>query len=176
MLTWAYRYLAMVVVVAAAFALVTNSELGRSDAWQGTEREAARDAHDEDDETSEPALELVIPAGPHGHFMVEAVVDGTPLEFMVDTGASDVVLSPADARRIGLRPENLRFTRRFRTANGEVAGAPVVLRELRLGQQSAYDVEASVHGAPLPVSLLGMSFLGRLRGYEVDDGRLILRW
>ena len=119
---------------------------------------------------------MIIPAGAHGHFMVEAVVEGTPLAFVVDIGASDVILSPADAKRLGFRADELRFTRRYQTANGPVAAAPVTLRELRIGQFSAFDVEASVNGAPLPVSLLGMSFLRRLRGYEVDDGRLILRW
>jgi aspartyl protease family protein len=119
---------------------------------------------------------MIIPAGAHGHFLVEAVVEGTPLAFVVDTGASDVVLTPADAKRLGFRADELRFTRRYQTANGVVAAAPVTLRELRIGQFSAFDVEASVNGAPLPVSLLGMSFLRRLRGYEVDNGRLILRW
>ena len=56
------------------------------------------------------------------------------------------------------------------------AAAPVVLRELRIGQYSLYDVDAAVNQAPIGISLLGMSFLDRLAGYEVDDGRLILRW
>ena len=59
---------------------------------------------------------------------------------------------------------------------GEVRGAPVVLREIRIGQFSLFDVPASVNEAPLRVSLLGMSFLGRLNGYQVEDGQLILRW
>jgi clan AA aspartic protease (TIGR02281 family) len=129
-----------------------------------------------EDESSAVPLEMIIPAGAHGHFLVEAVVEGTPLAFVVDTGASDVVLSPADAERLGLRADELRFTRRYQTANGVVAAAPITLRELRIGQFSAFDVEASVNGAPLAVSLLGMSFLRQLRGYEVDNDRLILRW
>jgi aspartyl protease family protein len=82
----------------------------------------------------------------------------------------------ADAERLGFRPDNLRFTERFASANGEVRAAPVVLRELRIGQFSVFDMPASVNEAPLRVSLLGMSFLRRLHGYGVDDGRLILRW
>jgi clan AA aspartic protease (TIGR02281 family) len=57
-----------------------------------------------------------------------------------------------------------------------VRAAPVELRELRIGQLQLYDLEASVNGGPLPISLLGMSFLQELRSYEVADGRLILRW
>jgi aspartyl protease family protein len=104
------------------------------------------------------------------------MVNGAPITFLVDTGASSSVLTMADAERLGFRPESLRFTQRFGTANGEVRGAPVVLREIRIGQFSLYDVPASVNEAPLSVSLLGMSFLRRLNGYGVEDGRLVLRW
>jgi clan AA aspartic protease (TIGR02281 family) len=121
-------------------------------------------------------LEYVIQAGDGGHFLVEAVVNGVPITFLVDTGASSVVLTMEDAERLGFRPESLRFTQRFASANGEVRAAPVVLRELRIGQFSVFDMPASVNEAPLRVSLLGMSFLERLHGYGVEDGRLILRW
>jgi clan AA aspartic protease (TIGR02281 family) len=131
----------------------------------------------EDDAESEEAdLEYVIQAGSGGHFVLEATVNGVPVTFLVDTGASSVVLTMEDAERLGFRPENLRFTERFASANGEVRAAPVVLRELRIGQFSMFDMPASVNEAPLRVSLLGMSFLRRLHGYGVEDGRLILRW
>jgi clan AA aspartic protease (TIGR02281 family) len=224
MLGWAYRCLAMVILVGVGVGVIADLELWRSppqgdgtprahearhagpeseertdegEAWQGEdeatsdeayedeayEDEAYEDPYEDDshddgsyeDESAAP-LEMIIPASPHGHFLVEAVVEGTPLAFVVDTGASDVVLSPADAERLGFRAHELRFTRRYQTANGVVAAAPVTLREVRIGQFSAFDIEASVNGAPLPVSLLGMSFLRQFRGYEVDDGRLILRW
>ena len=115
-------------------------------------------------------------AGPGGHYLIEAVVNGAPVDFLVDTGASDIVLTLEDAERLGLQPETLRFTQRFATANGEVRGAPVVLREIRIGQFSMFEVPASVNEAPLGVSLLGMSFLGQLNGYQVEEGRLVLRW
>jgi clan AA aspartic protease (TIGR02281 family) len=131
---------------------------------------------DDSGESEEGDLEYVIEGGPGGHFMVEAVVNGAPITFLVDTGASSVVLTMQDAERLGFRPESLRFTQRFATANGEVRAAPVVLRELRIGQFSVFDMPASVNEAPLRVSLLGMSFLKRLHGYGVEDGQLILRW
>jgi clan AA aspartic protease (TIGR02281 family) len=134
------------------------------------------DEGDPEDAGNPGDLEYVVEAGPGGHYLVEALVNGAPVTFLVDTGASDVVLILDDARRIGLEPRALAFTQRFSTANGEVRGAPVVLREIRIGQLYLYDVTASVNEAPLEVSLLGMSFLEQLSGYQVERGRLILRW
>jgi len=114
-------------------------------------------------------------AGDHGHFVLEARVDGTDIRFLVDTGASDVVLSPADARRLGFDPDKLDFTRTYRTANGTVMGAPVRLGRVSVGAITVENVRASVNGAAMNRSLLGMSFLGRLGGYEVRDDKLILR-
>ena len=119
---------------------------------------------------------LTIPADPRGHFLVDAEVNGTKVTFLVDTGASSVVLSPADARRAGLAPERLRFTERFNTANGTVRAAPVELREIRIGQLAQRYVPASVNEAPMGISLLGMTFLGRLESWSVEGGRLALYW
>ncbi len=119
---------------------------------------------------------ITIPADPRGHFLVEAEVNGTPVTFLVDSGASSVVLSPEDARRIGLTPDRLRFTERYRTANGTVRAAPVELREIRIGQLAQRFVPASINEAPIGVSLLGMSFLGRLESWSVEGGRLALYW
>jgi aspartyl protease family protein len=128
-----------------------------------------------------PAVEggwnrIVVPPGPHGHFSLTARVDGVPVDFLIDTGASAVVLSPDDARRIGLLPGRLRFTRRVATANGIVRAAPVTLRELRIGQLALWGLEAFVIEAPMPVSLLGTSFLARLASWSVEGGRLHLYW
>jgi clan AA aspartic protease (TIGR02281 family) len=153
-----------------------------TDADDETEDEADYDTEADDDTEAEADddsagdLEQIIEAGPHGHFLLKAVVNGVPINFMVDTGASHVVLTIPDARRIGFTANDLEFTQEFESANGTVRAAPVKLRELRIGQFSLYGLEASVNGGPLPISLLGMSFLQRLSSYEVADGRLILRW
>jgi aspartyl protease family protein len=110
-----------------------------------------------------------------GHFHVEAAVDGVPVRFMVDTGASNVVLSPADARRLGFDLAKLSFHQVFHTANGMVRGAPVTFAEVRIGPIALRDVRASVNGADMSRSLLGMSFLNRLGGYTVENGTLTLR-
>ncbi len=114
-------------------------------------------------------------AGSDGHFSVEAEVEGTRVDFLVDTGASTIVLSPRDARRIGFDPDKLSFTRIFSTANGNVQGAPVRLERIRIGSIVMDDVPASVNGAPMDRSLLGMSFLSRLSGYAVENGVLTLK-
>jgi len=116
-----------------------------------------------------------IRADKSGHFVVEAMVDGVPMRFLVDTGASDVVLSPGDAARLGFDVKTLAFTRPYRTANGMVFGAPVRLGRVSIGPIAMADVRASVNGAPMRRSLLGMSFLSRLKGYDVSRETMILR-
>ncbi len=119
--------------------------------------------------------EVVLNARRGGHFVVEAEVDGVPVRFMVDTGASDVVLSPRDAGRLGFDPKRLSFDKAYRTANGMVMGAPVRVGHIKIGHIAFRDVRASVNGAPMATSLLGMSFLSRLSSYEVTGDRLTLR-
>ncbi len=116
-----------------------------------------------------------IRANKSGHFVVEAVVDGVSVRFLVDTGASDVVLSPGDAARLGFDVQTLAFTRPYRTANGLVFGAPVRLGRVSIGPVTMAGVRASVNGAPMKRSLLGMSFLSRLSGYDVSRETMILR-
>ncbi len=118
---------------------------------------------------------VVIRAGDHGHFVVEAEVDGTAIKFLVDTGASDVVLTPRDAAKLGFDLSKLSFSRIYRTANGKVSGAPVRLGRISIGPVVIENVGASVNGAEMKRSLLGMSFLNRLGGYEVSREALTLR-
>jgi clan AA aspartic protease (TIGR02281 family) len=198
MLRWAFGYLAMAIVVAICFASLQDGDRPEGQSVSAATKHGAKSSRsvraprDEVEDESAPDdeghsddegeadydadLEYVIEAGVGGHFLIDAVVNGAPVDFLVDTGASNIVLTLADAERLGLQPETLRFSQRFATANGEVRGAPVVLREIRVGQFSLFDVPASVNEAPLRVSLLGMSFLERLNGYEVNGRRLILRW
>ncbi len=114
-------------------------------------------------------------AGRDGYFHVEAQVNGSRLRFLVDTGASLVVLSPADARRLGFDLDRLAFTQLTETANGLGRGAPLTLRDIVVGGLRVTDVAASVNRAEMSESLLGMSFLRRIGGFEVDGDRLTLR-
>ena len=122
-----------------------------------------------------PINTLVYPANEQGHVVIDAAVNGAPVRLLVDTGASFVTLTPADARAAGISPGELVFNRRVSTANGSARMAPVMLREVRIGQLSIYDVPASVL-EQLNISLLGMSFLSRLQSYEMRDGKLTISW
>ena len=118
---------------------------------------------------------LTFRRGADGHFHAEIEIDGTPIRFMIDTGASDIVLTPRDAARIGLDVAALSFTQRYQTANGVVWGAPVRLSSVAVGGIRFNDVRASVNGAEMDQSLLGMSFLDRFAGYEVTGDEMRLK-
>jgi aspartyl protease family protein len=118
---------------------------------------------------------LVYTADERGHVVLDAAVNGAPVRMLVDTGASLVTLTPADARAAGINPAGLAFSGHAQTANGTTRMAPVTLREIRIGQLSIYDVPAAVL-EHLNVSLLGMTFLSRLQGYEMRDGKLTIAW
>jgi aspartyl protease family protein len=118
---------------------------------------------------------LVFHANAQGHVVIDAVVNGGPVRFLVDTGATMVVLTAKDAATAGLGPNDLNFSMRTATANGTARIAPVRLREVRIGQLSIDDVPAAV-AENLNISLLGQSFLTRLEGYQMRDGALTLNW
>ena len=117
---------------------------------------------------------LILHAGRDGYVFVDASVDGTPLRMAFDTGAAMVSLTQADAARIGIAG-GLSYTMPFTTANGRSYGAPVTLREIRIGQLELDDVKAVVM-PNLNVSLLGQTFLSRLDSYQMHDGVLTLTW
>ncbi len=111
-----------------------------------------------------------------GQFVARTTVDGAAVVMLVDTGASTVVLKPADARNAGIDVDRLSFTIPVRTANGTTFAAPVRIRSLSVGPIRLDDVEALVSKpGNLNVSLLGMSFLRRLRSYEFSGSFLTLR-
>ena len=110
-----------------------------------------------------------------GHFYVDSRVGDRTIRFLVDTGATSVALSPADAQRIGFDLAQLDFSRRLHTAGGIVRGAPVVIRSLDIGGIRLSNVRAIVNEQAMRHSLLGISALDRLGGYEVRDGTLTLR-
>ncbi len=126
---------------------------------------------------AQAARALTLNAGARGHFFLDGEIDGAPVRFLVDTGASKVALGPDTARAAGFRLVPRDFTLKSHTANGIARAAPVMIRRLRAGPITLRNVDAvvlerSMQGAVL----LGMSFLGRLDGYEVRGDEMILRW
>ncbi len=111
-----------------------------------------------------------------GHFAVRGAINGQPMTLLVDTGASTVVLKPADAARAGIDTRSLGYTAAVQTANGTAYAAPVRLRSITIGPIELRDVEALVaKPGSINENLLGMSFLRRLRSYEFSKDFLTLR-
>ncbi|HWK32450.1 MAG TPA: TIGR02281 family clan AA aspartic protease [Hyphomicrobium sp.] len=111
-----------------------------------------------------------------GHFAVRATVNGQAMTLMVDTGASSVVLKPADAARAGVDLDKLSYTVAVSTANGMAYAAATRLRSLAIGPLVVHDVDALVaKPGSVKENLLGMSFLRRLRSYEFAKDYLTLR-
>jgi aspartyl protease family protein len=118
---------------------------------------------------------VTLAADSRGHFVTTGVVNGTSLRFLVDTGASSIVLSSADARRIGVN--YLAGTRSFtQTANGTVQVYNVKLDTVRVGDITVNNVDASViEGDKLPIALLGMSFLNRMEMRRDNSSLTLIR-
>ena len=114
------------------------------------------------------AREIVLTAGPGGHFMTTGAINGQAVNFMVDTGATSVAMSQADAPRIGL---DLRSGQRgmASTANGTVPVVKVTLNSVRVGEIEVINVEAVVMPAQMPHILLGNSFLTRFQMRRDND-------
>ena len=109
-----------------------------------------------------------------GHFRVEARVEGRPIDFMVDTGASSVVLRESSAAKLGIFPRPSEYTGRSSTANGIAKYAPVRLNRIEVNGINVYNVNAAVMpDNALGVNLLGMTFLSRVK-WTHDRGRLVL--
>lgn len=109
------------------------------------------------------------------HFQVDALVNDHVTHFMIDTGASDVSLTMADARRLGFDPARLSFTTPYQTANGVTMGARITIDKITVGDITVRNVAGSVMQDDAGVSLLGMSFLNALGSYEFRGERLVLR-
>ncbi|MHA7886777.1 retropepsin-like aspartic protease family protein [Roseicyclus sp.] len=118
--------------------------------------------------------QIVVPMQPDGHFYLTLEVNGTPVRFVVDTGATEMVLSAEDATRVGLKPEALVFSGRAFTANGMVETAPVRLETVALGGVVDQGLRAVVNSGDLGESLLGMSYLRRFDRIEISGGQMVL--
>ncbi len=112
--------------------------------------------------------EIVIPVGPGGHFMTEGSINGRSVRFMVDTGATLVALSRAEATRIGLDLRGARAVR-TQTAAGVASALMLPLQRVRIGEVEIYEVMAVVTEAPMPFILLGNSFLDRFQWRREND-------
>lgn len=125
--------------------------------------------------TTTAARELVVTQDQGGGFYVMGKVNGGLVRFLVDTGASDTVLSPADAKRLGIDTAHLKFDQTAETANGLGYGAAYVADAVEVGSIRFTDMPVMVNQAPMSNSLLGMSFLKRLESFQVKGDKLYLK-
>jgi aspartyl protease family protein len=111
-----------------------------------------------------------------GHFTANVEVNGKTISMIVDTGASTIVLRPEDAKKAGIDVSHLTYRVPVLTANGRTVAARVYLDKVAIGPLDRQKVEALVaQPGAMTQSLLGMSFLSRLRSYEFSGDFLALR-
>ncbi|SLN26656.1 hypothetical protein PSA7680_01172 [Pseudoruegeria aquimaris] len=118
--------------------------------------------------------EITLPRAPNGHFYATLEVNGTPVRFVVDTGATNIVLTQRDAARVGLDAGELAYVNAANTANGIVRTARVKLDELVLGDVIDRNVPAYVNEGEMSESLLGMSYLQRYGTIRIEGDALHL--
>jgi len=109
-----------------------------------------------------------------GHFHATVVINGAPIDTLVDTGATLTVLTPQDATRAGFDIDRLQFSGQASTANGIVAIASIRLDRVALGPFEERNVRAAVNGGNLDKSLLGMEFLNRFGRLEITRDQLLI--
>ncbi len=117
---------------------------------------------------------IEVPRRFDGHYYLTLQLNDVNVEFIVDTGATDVVLTMDDARRIGVDPDNLAFSGQANTANGVVRTAFTRVDEVRLGDIVDRNLSVSINGGEMDGSLLGMSYLRRFESIEIRGDKLIL--
>lgn len=110
-----------------------------------------------------------------GHFWAQVTLNGQSIRMMVDTGASEIALDPADAKRIGIDPETLNFNIPVSTAAGPSRAAGITLKTVSIGPIVRDNLPATVMVSRGGVSLLGMGFLGRLSQVSAEGDTLTLR-
>ena len=112
---------------------------------------------------------ILIPKQADGHFHVTLNVNGIEIPFLIDTGATTVILSQKDAQKLGFDPNKLAFWDSANTANGEVKLAPVRLATVALERHVDRNIAAYVNAGKLPVSVLGMSYLRKFSRLEITQ-------
>ena len=173
MIGWAFRQL----MIWGGLAVMIYMVAAQRDLWMPREDGQAVAAVAEPSTPAQHAVgnSVTYHADNRGQFWIDAVVNGASVHFVVDTGATALTLTAADAAAVGIGHGNLTYNVIMNTANGQGRAAPVRLREVRIGQLAIEDVPALVTDN-LHVSLLGMSFLKRLQRFEIGDGTLTIYW
>lgn len=117
-----------------------------------------------------------IPRGPRGHYEATFKINNARVHSLIDTGATSIAINESTARRAGIRLSRKDFKYPVNTANGQTMGAVATISQVSIGSIRIRDVEAMVlKDEALGHTLIGMSFLNRLRGFEYASGNLVLK-
>lgn len=180
---WRYALIAVSFIGLAAYGPAILQDIAERNRAQGEARpepsvqrpQIARAENREPANRPANGRSVRIAAGRGGHFRVEARLNGAPVDVMVDTGATMVAMNESTARRLGIRLGPADFKYAVNTANGVARVASATLDAIEIGPVRVRNVEATIaRDEALSTTLLGMSFLGKLRRYEVDRGTLVL--
>ncbi|SPJ29681.1 retropepsin-like aspartic protease family protein [Falsiruegeria mediterranea] len=117
---------------------------------------------------------IIVPRARDGHYYLQLLVNGKPVDFLVDTGASQIVLSQEDSEKIGIVMNDLNYFGRALTANGEVRTAPIKLDNVVLGPFEDRNLTAWVNEGEMDQSLLGMEYLQRFSTLQISPQSLTL--
>lgn len=109
-----------------------------------------------------------------GHFYADIRVNGVNIHFLVDTGASIIVLSSRDAQKIGVSTGRLNYSSTASTANGDVKIAPVSLRQMSISGIQDTAIDAFVSAGAMSSSLLGMSYLSKYSQIQIVGDEMVL--
>lgn len=120
------------------------------------------------------ARALTLTRNEFGQFSLNVAVNGSDVEFLVDTGADMVALTEADAETLGLLPDEEEFQPSMRTASGVGYGAQITIDEIEIGGKKLHDIEAVVV-RDLGTNLLGQTVLRQLRSVELKGDKMVIR-
>ncbi len=140
-----------------------------------TSDDPAQEAEDALEDYYNEVQEIAIERSSDGHFYADVDVDGTPVGFLIDTGASSIALTGADAEAIGLYWDDDELQVVGRGASGDVFGKPVTLKEVTLGDFVVRNVPAAIVPNGLDKSLLGQSFLKEIENVNISGDLMVLR-
>ena len=116
---------------------------------------------------------VIVYANQYGHYYINTITQGININYLIDTGATTVSLTRADAEKIGIDLSKLNYTQKVSTANGIILSAPIKLDYIQINDILIKNISASVsQDNGLEKSLLGMSFLNKLNSFEVSDDSL----
>ena len=117
---------------------------------------------------------LTLKTASDGHFYVTLSINNKPINFLIDTGATAMILSKKDGEKLGFNVDKLNFSQLAETANGEILISPVVFDKVSLGFKNFSNVKAFISQTDMEKSLLGMSFLSRLKKLELGRNIMII--